>query len=71
MSSHYGGSPFASTHHNSSHYGGVGIIIRPPARGGIEDAYIYSRRAIREEEEDFVALLVAAVTAIERDSGDN
>ena len=64
--SHYGGTQFASNHFDSNHYGGLGVIIVPVAKGGVEDAFVLSRNR-RREEQDFISLLVAVVQVIERD----
>lgn len=66
MSSHFGGSHYASSHYLSNHYGRGAVFVIVPGGGMDEDLISFGKVRSREEEE-FLALLIAVVSAIERD----
>jgi len=69
MSSHYGGSHFASSSYLSSHYGRVIVVPPEPEQiypMGSDPAMLARRRRILREDEEILAVIVAFMETKDR-----
>lgn len=65
MNTHFQSSHYGASHYLSSHYGRGAVFLF--TGGGLDEDMISFGKAHTREEQEFLALLIAVVSAIERD----